>query len=137
MHTLTHLLKLELKFFLKCLNVGVGGSGTNNEIVGKRCNLLNFNNLNITCKLFIKSAYNFFFLYFLLEFDDFLLSGDDIVFYNRSACLMMSLGGQLKFNSPLEGKDIVKIMPAGEKDKLMVLEKEAVSTIQLIRTKEE
>ncbi len=71
------------------------------------------------------------------EFDDFLLSGDDIVFYNRSACLVMSLGGQLKFNSPLEGKDIVKIMPTGEKDKLMVLEEEAVSTIRLIHTKEE
>ena len=70
-------------------------------------------------------------------FDGFLLSGEDIVFYNRSACLVMSLGGQLKFNSPLEGKDIVKVFPTGEKDKLMILEEEAVTTIRLIHTKEE
>lgn len=70
-------------------------------------------------------------------FDGFLLSGEDIVFYNRSACLVMSLGGQLKFNRPLEGKDIVKVFPTGEKDKLMILEEEAVTTIRLIHTKEE
>jgi len=70
-------------------------------------------------------------------FDGFLLSDEDIVFYNRSACLMMGLNGQLKFNSPLEGKNIVKVLPTGEKDKLMILEEEAVATIRLIHTKEE
>jgi len=51
--------------------------------------------------------------------------------------LMMGLNGQLKFNSPLEGKNIVKVLPTGEKDKLMILEEEAVATIRLIHTKEE
>ena len=70
-------------------------------------------------------------------FDDFLLSGEDVVFYNKTACLVMSLNGQLKFNGTLEGKNIVKVLPGGEKDKLMIFEEEAVTTIRLIHTKEE
>ena len=70
-------------------------------------------------------------------FDDILLSEDNIVFYNKGACLMMSLSGQLKFNSPLDGVRISSVMPVGEKNALMILEEEAVKTIRFIHTKEE
>jgi len=71
------------------------------------------------------------------EFDAVLLSGEDIVFYNSSACLVMNLSGALKFNSPLEGFTITDIMPTGEKDKLIVFGETDVSTIRMIHTKEE
>jgi len=70
-------------------------------------------------------------------FDDILLSEDNIVFYNKGACLMMSLDEQLKFNSPLDGVSILSVMPVGEKNALMILEEEAVKTIRFIHTKEE
>ena len=70
-------------------------------------------------------------------FDDILLSEDNIVFYNKGACLMMSLSGQLRFNSPLDGVSISSVMPVGEKNALMILEEEAVKTIRFIHTKEE
>lgn len=70
-------------------------------------------------------------------FDDILLSGEDIVFYNRDACLVMGLNGQLKFNSPLEGANILELMPVGEKNALMILEEETVKTIRFVHTKEE
>lgn len=70
-------------------------------------------------------------------FDDILLSGEDIVFYNKDACLVMGLNGQLKFNSPLEGANILELMPVGEKNALMILEEETVKTIRFVHTKEE
>ena len=70
-------------------------------------------------------------------FDDILLSGEDIVFYNKDACLVMGLNGQLKFNSPLEDANILELMPVGEKNALMILEEETVKTIRFVHTKEE
>jgi len=70
-------------------------------------------------------------------FDDILLSGEDIVFYNKDACLVMGLNGQLKFNSPLEGANILELMPVGEKNALMILEEETVKTIRFVHTEEE
>jgi len=70
-------------------------------------------------------------------FDDIVLSGDDIAFYNKGACLVMGLNGQLKFNSPLEDINILSVMPVGEKNAFMILEEEAVKTIRLVHTKEE
>ena len=70
-------------------------------------------------------------------FDDILLSGEDIVFYNKDACLVMGLNGQLKFNSQLEGANIFELMPVGEKNALMILEEETVKTIRFVHTKEE
>lgn len=70
-------------------------------------------------------------------FDAFLLSGDDIVFYNAGACLVMNLNGTLKFNRSLEGRNIREIMPVGEKDKLMIFEEDTVTTVQMIHAKEE
>ncbi len=70
-------------------------------------------------------------------FDDILLSGEDIVFYNKDACLVMGLNGQLKFNSPLEETNILELMPVGEKNALMILEEETVKTIRFVHTKEE
>lgn len=71
------------------------------------------------------------------EFDAVLLSGEDIVFYNSSACLVMNLSGALKFNGTLGGLVIKEIMPVGEKDKLIVFGETDVSTIRMIHTKEE
>lgn len=71
------------------------------------------------------------------NFDAFLLSGESLVFYNQGACLVMALDGNLMFNGLLEGMSVREIMPTGDKDKLMILEEEAVSTIQLVHTKEE
>lgn len=71
------------------------------------------------------------------EFDAFLLSDDDIVFYNTGAGLVMGLDGKLKFNGSFEGRNVCEVMAVGEKDMLMLLENEAVTTIRLIRTKEE
>lgn len=71
------------------------------------------------------------------SFDDILLSGDNIVFYNKGACLMMGLNGQLKFNGSLGDISISSMMPVGEKNALMVFEEEAVKTIRFVHTKEE
>jgi len=71
------------------------------------------------------------------SFDDILLSGDDIVFYNEAACLVMGLNGRLKFNGSFEGTRISTLMPIGEKDALMVLEEETVKTIRFLHTKED
>lgn len=71
------------------------------------------------------------------SFEDILLSGENIVFYNEGACLMMGLNGQLKFNGTLEGTHISKIVPTGEKNAIMVLEDETVKTIRFVHTKEE
>lgn len=70
-------------------------------------------------------------------FDDILLSGEDVVFYNEAACLVMGLNGRLKFNGLLEGAQISTLMPVGEKDALMILEDETVKTIRFVHTKEE
>ena len=70
-------------------------------------------------------------------FDDILLSGEDIVFYNKDACLVMGLNGQLKFNGPFEGANILELMPVGEKNALMILEEETVKTIRFVHTEEE
>lgn len=71
------------------------------------------------------------------SFDAFLLSKESVVFYNPGACLVVAFDGSLKFNGLLDGMSAVEIMPADGKDKFMVLEDEKVSTIQLVRTKEE
>lgn len=71
------------------------------------------------------------------EFDDFLLSGESIVLYNAGAGVMMGLDGTLKFNGLFDGRNVCEIMSAGEKDKLILFEEEAVTTIRLIHTKEE
>lgn len=71
------------------------------------------------------------------QFDAFFIAQDDLVLYNSGACLVMNLNGMLKFNGLLEGRSVREIMPAGEKDKLMLFEEESVTTVQLIHTKED
>ena len=71
------------------------------------------------------------------SFEDILLSGENIVFYNEGACLMTGLNGQLKFNDTLADTCISKLFPIGEKNAVMVLEDETVKTIRFVHTKEE
>lgn len=71
------------------------------------------------------------------EFDAFLISEEDLVLYNEAACLVMGLDGALKYNGSFEGRSICDVMPVGEKDKLMLFENDAVTTIRLVHTKEE
>lgn len=71
------------------------------------------------------------------NFDAFLIAGENLVFYNSGACLVMNMNGTLKYNGLLAGHSVREIMPAGEKDKLMLFEEEAVSTIRFVHAKEE
>lgn len=71
------------------------------------------------------------------QFDAFLITGDDLVLYSTGACLVMNLNGTLKFNGLLVGRNVREIMPAGERDKLMLFEEESVTTIQFVHAKEE
>ena len=70
------------------------------------------------------------------KFEAVALSGEDVVFYNNGACLIVRMDGTLRLNTSFGDKKVLKLLPVNGRDKFLLFEETKVSTIQLIRTKE-